>query len=457
MLTSIILAAGKGTRMRSQLPKVLQPLAGKPLLHHVLATSQSLAAQQTIVVAGFGMEAVQVACQDFSITWAVQAEQLGTGHAVAQALPYLQSDDVALILYGDVPLVSQATLEVLTALVTEQQPLVLLTLNLSNPQGYGRIVRDAEQQITRIVEQKDASADEQLICEVNTGIMAVQAQHLQQWIARLDNHNAQGEYYLTDIIAMAVADGYQVASAQASDEIEVLGVNDKAQLADLERRYQKQQAMTLLTAGVTLVDPARLDIRGKVEVGMDCYIDANVILTGYVKLGHGVRIGAGCILTNVTIDDGVTINPYSVLENCHIGADSRVGPFARIRPGTVTQARAHIGNFVELKNAQLAEGAKVNHLSYIGDAHLGAAVNIGAGTITCNYDGVNKHQTIIGEGAFIGSNSALVAPVEIGAQATIGAGSVITKDAPTAQLTLCRSEQKTLPSWKRPTKQGCKE
>lgn len=455
MLSTLILAAGKGTRMRSQWPKVLQPLGGRPLLHHVLKTSAQLVARQTVVVAGFGLETVQTACAEFPICWAVQAEQLGTGHAVAQALPYVHDDDVVLILYGDVPLIRAETLQCLVALVQAQQPLALLTLTLEHPEGYGRIVRDEQQRIVRIVEQKDADDSQRQIKEVNTGIMAVQGDLLKRWVGSLDNHNAQGEYYLTDIIAKAVADGFVVASTSVQDEIEVLGVNDKVQLATLERLYQRAQVTALMQAGVTIIDPERVDIRGEVHAGMDCTLDANVVLSGKVVLGNRVRVGVGCVLHNVTLADDVQLNPYSVLEDCVIGADSRVGPFARVRPGTVTQDHAHIGNFVELKNAQIAQGAKINHLSYVGDAYVGARVNIGAGTITCNYDGVNKHRTVIGADAFVGSNTALVAPVEVGAGATIGAGSVITKDTPAHQLTLARAKQVSIAHWQRPQKPGC--
>jgi bifunctional UDP-N-acetylglucosamine pyrophosphorylase/glucosamine-1-phosphate N-acetyltransferase len=456
MLSSIILAAGKGTRMRSVLPKVLQPLGCRPLLHHVVATAQSLSLRQTIVVAGFGMDAVQAACANMNITWAAQEQQLGTGHAVVQAIDLIRDDETALILYGDVPLIHAATLQRLVGLLDAEHPIALLTIKLDNPKGYGRVVRNKSHKMLSIVEEKDASEHQKMITEVNTGIMAVKGSKLRQWLARLENNNAQGEYYLTDIIAMAVDDGFTVKSTEAMNEMEVLGVNDKAQLASLERMLQQENVARLLQAGVTVIDPNRCDIRGSVTVGMDVSIDVNVILTGKVVLGNNVSIGAGCVLTNVTLADGVMILPYSVLEDCVIGADSKVGPFARVRPGTVTQDHAHIGNFVELKNAQLGSGAKVNHLSYIGDATVGAKVNIGAGTITCNYDGVNKYRTVIGEGAFIGSNSALVAPVTIGAGATIGAGSVVTKDAPDGKLTLARAKQLTLDGWQRPVKNACK-
>jgi bifunctional UDP-N-acetylglucosamine pyrophosphorylase/glucosamine-1-phosphate N-acetyltransferase len=452
MLSSIILAAGKGTRMRSVLPKVLQPLGCRPLLHHVIATAQSLSLRQTIVVAGFGIDAVKASCAKMDVSWAEQAQQLGTGHAVAQAIDMIRDDETALILYGDVPLIHAETLQRLVDLVDREHPLALLTIHLDNPTGYGRVVRNKAHKMLSIVEEKDATEQQKTITEVNTGIMAVKGVNLRRWLANLKNSNAQGEYYLTDIIAMAVEDGFTVKSTEAMSEMEVLGVNDKVQLASLERMLQQENVAQLLKAGATILDPARCDIRGSVEVGMDVSIDVNVVMSGKVVLGNNVSIGAGCVLTNVTLGDGVTLLPYSVLEDCVIGADSRVGPFARVRPGTVTQDHAHIGNFVELKNAQLGSGAKVNHLSYVGDATIGAKVNIGAGTITCNYDGVNKHHTVIGEGAFVGSNSALVAPVTIGAGATIGAGSVVTKDAPDEKLTLARAKQVTLENWQRPIK-----
>lgn len=457
MLKAIILAAGKGTRMRSASPKVLQPLAEKPLLHHVLDTVQQMGVSRSVVVAGFGLEAVQSACQNYAIDWAVQSEQLGTGHAVQQAVGHIRDEETALILYGDVPLITINTLSRLTALVDEQHPLALLTIQLDHPRGYGRIVRNKAYKLLSIVEEKDATDAQRQITEVNTGIMAVSGRYLKGWLSRLTNHNAQKEYYLTDIVAMAVSDGFNVHSTLADSEMEVLGVNDKRQLAQLERMYQGSLVDLLMVQGVTVIDPARVDIRGQVTVGMDVTLDVNVVLSGKVVLGNRVSIGAGCQLKNVTLGDDVSLAPYSVLEDCVIGEASRVGPFARVRPGTVTQAQVHIGNFVELKNAQLGKGAKVNHLSYIGDATVGEKVNIGAGTITCNYDGVNKYRTEIGEGAFIGSNSALVAPVKIGAGATIGAGSVITKDAPEDQLTLARAKQMTISTWQRPVKQNCKE
>ena len=456
MLNAIILAAGKGTRMRSALPKVLQPLAGKPLLHHVLDTVAQLAPKRQVVIAGFGLETVQASCVGRQIEWVVQAEQLGTGHAVKQALPQIADHETVLILYGDVPLISATTLNRLVGLIDATHPLALLTIELDQPKGYGRIVRNMAHKMLSIVEEKDATEAQKNIREVNTGMMAVAGKQLKDWIGRLKNHNAQGEYYLTDIVAMAVEDGFNVRSTLADSEMEVLGVNDKQQLAALERMYQRCLVTALMQQGVTVMDPERVDIRGQVQVGQDVSIDVNVVISGKVVLGHRVSIGAGCVLNNVTLGDDVVLAPYSVLDNCVIGNSSRVGPFARVRPGTVTQDHTHIGNFVELKNAQLGKGAKVNHLSYIGDASLGEKVNIGAGTITCNYDGVNKYRTDIGDGAFIGSNSALVAPVKIGAGATIGAGSVITKDAAEDQLTLARAKQVTISSWQRPSKDSCK-
>lgn len=454
MLTAIILAAGKGTRMRSSLPKVLQPLANKPLLHHVVDTVTQLQPHRTVVVAGFGVDQVKTSCHTLNIDWAIQADQLGTGHAVMQAVDYVADADTVLILYGDVPLISANTLSRLVGLVDSKHPLALLTIHLNNPKGYGRIVRNSCHKMLSIIEEKDATEAQKHISEVNTGIVAVTGAHLKNWLKRLKNHNAQGEYYLTDIVAMAVADGFNVNATTADSEMEVLGVNDKVQLAQLERMYQASLVSALMVQGVTVLDPERVDIRGTVSVGMDVSIDVNVVLSGKIVLGNNVSIGAGCVLHNVTLADGVKLQAYSVLEDCVIGADSRVGPFARVRPGTVTQEQAHIGNFVELKNAQLGKGAKVNHLSYVGDATVGAKANIGAGTITCNYDGVNKHRTEIGEGAFIGSNSALVAPVKIGAGSTIGAGSVITKDTPDDQLTLARAKQMTISTWQRPAKKS---
>ena len=451
-LKVVILAAGKGTRMRSKLPKVLQPLAQKSLLQHVIDTAESLNSDSIITVIGHGAELVEQCVTGDNLNFVMQEQQLGTGHAVQMAAPVVCDDDTVLILYGDVPLTSIETLHDLLSLVSSDNPLALLTINLLNPAGYGRIVRDQHLVVQAIVEQKDASDEQLLITEVNTGIMAVKGQQLIKWLSLLSSDNAQGEYYLTDIIAMAVADGFSVQTTQPNSEIEVLGVNDKVQLQDLERRYQKQQAIELMQAGVTLVDANRIDIRGDVTALADVQIDVNCILEGQVRLDENVTIGANCILKNVTVATGTVIHPFSHLEDCMVGQNCVIGPYARLRPGTELGNEAKIGNFVETKKAIIGEGSKINHLSYIGDTNMGCDVNIGAGTITCNYDGVNKHQTIIGDRVFVGSDSQLVAPVTIGDDATIGAGSTITKDAAASQLTLSRSKQLTIPSWQKPTK-----
>ncbi len=449
-LEVVILAAGKGTRMRSSLPKVLHRLAERPLLQHVIDTARTLQPHAVHVVYGHGGERVKQCINDDSLLWAEQAEQLGTGHAVEQAIGNLQGGSTVLVLYGDVPLVSSETLQALLGRV--EQGIALLTMVLADPSGYGRIVRDKDDKVQRIVEQKDASEDELAISEVNTGILAVDGARLHGWLKRLENSNAQGEYYLTDIIAMAVADGISVNALVTTDENEVAGVNDRVQLAHLERVYQRRQAERLMREGVTLLDPNRFDLRGTVECGEDVVIDTNVILSGTVKLGHRVTIGSGCVLKNVIIGDGVEISPLSVLEDAVIAAECAIGPFARIRPGTELAAGAKVGNFVEVKNSQIGAGSKVNHLSYIGDTTMGANVNIGAGTITCNYDGANKHRTVIGDNAFIGSDSQLVAPVSIGEGATIGAGATITKDVDDNELSLTRTPQKGIKGWKRPQK-----
>lgn len=451
-LKVVILAAGKGTRMRSKLPKVLQPLAAKPLLQHVIDTAGQLPTEQVITVIGHGAERVKQKVSGESLDFVMQSEQLGTGHAVQQALEHIQAEDTVLILYGDVPLTAQQTLEDLLSLVDAQHPLALLTIHLDNPTGYGRIIRNAHEAVTQIVEQKDASPEQLLVNEVNTGIMAVKGQQLTQWLSQLSSDNAQGEYYLTDIIAMCVADGFAVATTHPQAELEVLGVNDKVQLQALERLYQTQQANELMRQGVTLIDAARLDIRGEVSVAMDVQIDANVVLEGKVVLGENVSIGANCMLKNVTIAANTTIHPFSHLEDCQVGENVNIGPYARLRPGTELADNVRIGNFVETKKAKIGEGSKVNHLSYVGDTLMGEGCNIGAGTITCNYDGVNKHQTVIGNGVFVGSDTQLVAPVEVGDNATIGAGSTITKAVPADELTLSRSKQLTLKGWQKPLK-----
>lgn len=447
----VILAAGQGTRMKSKMPKVLHAIGGKPLLGHVIHTANTLNAQQTVVVYGHGGEQVRTMLASENVVWVEQAKQLGTGHAVAQAIPQIADDHCILILYGDVPLTRATTLSDLVYRAGSDK-LAVLTVHLDNPFGYGRIVRDAQGRIQRIVEQKDANDAEKIISEVNTGILAVNGKLLKAWLQRLDNKNAQGEYYLTDIIAMAVSDGVDVVAAHPASEDEVLGVNSRSQLAYLERVYQKQRAEELMVQGVTIIDPARIDIRGNVKVGQDVTLDVNVILEGDVSIGNDVYIGPNCVLRNSIVEDGVQMQAMCVADGAHIGAKSLVGPFSRLRPGAKLSGDNHIGNFVEIKNSVIGQGSKVNHLTYVGDTEMGSGVNIGAGTITANYDGANKHKTIIEDNASTGSNSVLVAPVTVGKGATIGAGSVITKDAPADKLTVARGKQITIDGWKRPVK-----
>lgn len=451
-LAVIILAAGQGTRMRSAHPKVLHPLAGKPMLEHVVDAATQLNPESVHVVYGHGGEQVQQQLQHLKVNWVLQAEQLGTGHAVEQALPALQSEEMVLVLYGDVPLIQMETVQQLLQQGTESG-FSLLTVALDNPAGYGRIVRDRQGNVARIVEQKDAREDELQLNEVNTGIMALSAKKLQGWIDSLENNNAQGEFYLTDIVEMAVASGVEVSAVTAPTEAEVQGVNDRLQLAQLERIYQRQQAEALMRKGATLMDPERFDLRGTLQTGKDVTIDINAIFEGEVVLGDGVKIGSNCHISDAVIESGSEILPNSVIESAKVGPNCRVGPFARLRPGTELTASNHIGNFVELKNSQVAEGSKINHLAYVGDTTVGARVNVGAGVITCNYDGANKHRTVIGDDAFIGSDCQLVAPVTVESGAVIGAGSTIVKTAPADQLTLSRSKQLTMKGWKRPVKQ----
>lgn len=455
-ISTIILGAGKGTRMRSDKPKVLHAIADKPMLKHVYDMSQQLPNNAITIVYGHGGDLLKNTFADLKANWAEQREQLGTGHAVQQALPFINEKDVALILYADVPLLKLATVERLLALANDNT-LALLTVNLNDPMGYGRIVRDLHAQVEKIVEEKDASVQEKTIQEVNTGIMAVPGTHLKKWLQALKNNNAQGEYYLTDIIEMAVADNVAVVTAQPDHEDEVLGVNNRAQLNYLERAYQMQQANALMAQGVTLMDASRFDLRGEIiSVGQDVIIDVNVIFEGSVTLGNNVRIGANCCIKNAVIADDVEILPNCVIEDAEVGVGTRIGPFARLRPGTVLADHVHVGNFVEIKKSTIAKGSKVNHLSYIGDTTMGGNVNVGAGTITCNYDGVNKFQTIIEDNVFIGSNSQLIAPVTLAKNATIGAGSTITKDAPESQLTLSRAKQVSITGWERPVKKESK-
>lgn len=450
-LAVVILAAGKGTRMKSSMPKVLHPLAHKPLVQHVIDTARSLDPSQIVVVYGHGGDQVREVVIDDDLSWAEQAEQLGTGHAVQQAMPHIKEADRVLVLYGDVPLTSAETLCEL--LDQAGKGMGLLTINLDNPSGYGRIVRDDKGAVERIVEQKDANADELAIQEVNTGIMVFPGEKLSGWLNGLSNNNAQGEYYLTDLLAMAVSDGVSIAVTQPEHQFEADGVNNKLQLAELERAYQRLQADRLMTDGVLLRDPNRFDLRGSLTHGTDCEIDINVIIEGNVTLGNNVKIGANVVLRNVSIGDNTVVVENCIFDDATVGADCTIGPFSRLRPGADLTGGAHIGNFVEIKKSVVGLGSKVNHLTYIGDSQIGAGVNIGAGTITCNYDGANKHTTVIGDNAFIGSNSALVAPVTIGKGSTIGAGSVIRKDTPDNKLTLSGGKQVTIENWERPKKQ----
>jgi bifunctional UDP-N-acetylglucosamine pyrophosphorylase/glucosamine-1-phosphate N-acetyltransferase len=450
-LSVVILAAGQGKRMNSDLPKVLQPLAGKPLLGHVLDAARGLEAAATCVVYGHGGEQVLAAFPGTDVRWVLQAEQHGTGHAMAQAMPQVPDEHLVLVLYGDVPLVQ---LETLARLVAEagEKSIAILSVMLPDPTGYGRIVRDGAGNVVRIVEHKDANAKERAIHECNTGLMCVPAGRLRQWLAQLKNDNAQGEYYLTDVIVAAVRAGLKVNAVIAPTATEVLGVNDKRQLAELEAAYRERRATELMLAGVTLVDPARFDARGPLTVGRDVFIDVNVVFEGTVNLGHRVRIGPNVVLRDSDIGDDAVILPNCVIERASIGPRCLVGPFARLRPDALLREDVHVGNFVEVKKSELKRGAKANHLTYLGDATIGEKVNVGAGTITCNYDGANKWRTEIGAGAFIGSGTMLVAPVKVGAGATIGAGSTITKDTPDDRLTLERAKQVTIEGWKRPEK-----
>jgi bifunctional UDP-N-acetylglucosamine pyrophosphorylase/glucosamine-1-phosphate N-acetyltransferase len=421
------------------------------LLQHVHDTAIQLENNTIHIVIGHGAELVKKTLANLQVNWVEQIEQLGTGHAVQQVSDQISDNTIALILYGDVPLLKIETLQNLLSKINEKT-LALLTVKLQNPTGYGRIVRDNLGKVLRIVEEKDAIETEKKIAEGNTGILAVQGKALKKWLSQLGNNNAQGEYYLTDVVALAVADGFEIATSSPENEDEVLGVNDKLQLAHLERVYQFQQAQNLMCQGVTLRDQNRFDLRGSLDVGQDVEIDVNVIFEGENRIGNNVKIGANCSIKNATIGDDVIILPNCVIENAQVGANSRIGPFARLRPETILATDTHIGNFVEIKKSVIGQGSKVNHLSYIGDSLIGKKVNIGAGTITCNYDGVNKFQTIIEDGAFIGSDTQLVAPVTIGKNATIGAGSTITKDTPDDQLTLSRNKQVSIPTWQRPVK-----
>ncbi|MFC2537466.1 MAG: bifunctional UDP-N-acetylglucosamine diphosphorylase/glucosamine-1-phosphate N-acetyltransferase GlmU [Lautropia mirabilis] len=446
----VILAAGMGKRMNSDLPKVLHPLAGKSLLGHVVDTARTLDPQRLVVVYGHGGEQVQAAfAGQTDVQWALQSPQLGTGHAVAQAVPMLVDDVPTLILYGDVPLVKASTLQRL-AEAAQGGKLALLSQHVADPTGYGRVVRDAAGNVSRIVEQKDADAETLKINEINTGILVCPTGPLKRWLTALKNDNAQGEYYLTDVIAAAVADGTGVVTAHPDAEWETLGVNSKTQLAFLERRHQRNLADRLTDSGVMLADPDRIDIRGTLECGRDVFIDVGCVFEGTVRLGKGVKIGPNCVLKDCTLADGTQVQAMSVIDSAEVGAQGRIGPFARLRPGTKLGEDSHIGNFVELKNASTGTGSKINHLSYVGDAEIGSRVNIGAGTITCNYDGVNKHKTIIEDDVFVGSDSQLVAPVTVRRGATLAAGTTLTREAPADSLTLSRVPQTTKSEWKRP-------
>lgn len=449
----VILAAGQGTRMKSELPKVLQPLAGRPMLAHVLERSAALGADAVHVVYGHGGDQVPQALADWPVEWILQEQQLGTGHAVTQAMPGIADDSVVLILYGDVPLISEATL---TELLEKagSGALAMLSVMLTDPTGYGRIIRNDQGQALMIVEQNEANETELTVCEVNTGILACPARPLRNWLGKLGNENSQGEYYLTDVIAMAVADRYPVDVLIAAGEIEVMGVNDKRQLAELESANRAEKAAGLMRDGVTLLDPARVDVRGKLSCGRDVVIDINAVFEGDVELGDGVSIGPNVIIRNSKLAAGCTVHANTVIEDAKIGESCELGPFARIRPGTVLAASAKLGNFVEVKKSHIGKGSKVNHLSYIGDTEIGERVNVGAGTITCNYDGASKFKTTIEDDVFIGSGVQLVAPVTVEKGATIGAGSTICKSAPANELTVARSRQTTIKGWKSPGKKA---
>ena len=451
-LSTIILAAGQGKRMRSNLPKVLQPLAGRPLLGHVLNCAAALKAEDVCVVHGHGADAVRAAFPGEAVRWALQAEQLGTGHAVQQAMPGTPDDNRVLVLFGDVPLLTPATCRRLVD-ETLEGDVGVLTVDMEDPTGYGRIIRENDS-VTRIVEEKDASDAEKAVVEINTGVLVCPGDKLRSWLDNLGNDNAQGEYYLTDVIAMAVSDGVTVHGVKADSWTEVMGINDKKQLAEAERALQARLVDELMEQGVGFADPARVDIRGKLSCGKDVFIDVNAVFEGDVELGDGVTIESNNLVRDSKLGPGTLVHSNCHIEGATTGNECEIGPFARLRPGAELANNVKVGNFVEVKKSTVADGSKVNHLTYIGDTEIGKGVNVGAGTITCNYDGVNKHKTTIGDGAFIGSGAMLVAPVKIGAGTTVGAGSTITRDVDDDQLVLERSRQKTVPGWKRPTKKG---
>ncbi|HDL5510123.1 TPA: bifunctional UDP-N-acetylglucosamine diphosphorylase/glucosamine-1-phosphate N-acetyltransferase GlmU [Mannheimia haemolytica] len=449
-LSVVILAAGKGTRMYSDLPKVLHPVAGKPMVKHVIDTAKQLDAQQIHLIYGHGADLLKAHLSEEPVNWVFQAEQLGTGHSMQQAAPFFADDENIVMLYGDAPLITKATLERLIAAKPENG-IALLTVELENPTGYGRIIRE-NGSVVAIVEQKDANEAQLKVKEVNTGVMVASGASFKKWLKNLNNNNAQGEYYITDVIAMANQEGFKVQAVQATEFMEVEGANNRLQLAALERFYQKREAEKLLLAGVAIIDPSRFDLRGTVTHGKDVQIDVNVILEGEIKLGNNVKIGAGCVLKNCEIGDNVEIKPYSVIEDSIVGAKSAIGPFSRLRPGAELAEETHIGNFVEIKKATIGKGSKVNHLTYVGDAEIGKECNIGAGVITCNYDGANKFKTIIGDNVFVGSDSQLIAPVTIASGSTIGAGATVTKDIAENELVISRVPQRHIQGWQRPTK-----
>lgn len=446
----VILAAGKGTRMYSELPKVLHLLAGKPMVQHVIDTAKSVGASDIHLVYGHGGDLLKEKLGEQNLNWVLQAEQLGTGHAMQQAAPHFQDDEDIIMLYGDVPLIAKDTLQRLI----EARPeggIGLLTVILDNPTGYGRIIRE-NGEVVGIIEQKDATEEQRKIQEINTGIMVASGKDFKRWLSQLDNNNAQGEYYITDVIALAHKEGNKIETVHPSRLSEMEGVNNRLQLAALERIYQREQAEKLLLAGVMLIDPERFDIRGTLTHGRDIIIDTNVIIEGNVTLGNNVHIQSGCILKNCVIGDNSVISPYSVIENSELSAECTVGPFARLRPGAKLAAKAHVGNFVEMKNASLGVGSKAGHLTYLGDAQIGENVNIGAGTITCNYDGANKYKTIIGDDVFVGSDTQLIAPVSVANGATIGAGTTVTRDVNEGELVVSRVKQVHIKNWQRPVK-----
>lgn len=446
----VVLAAGKGTRMKSRLPKVLHPIAGKPMVQHIIDTVNKLGASNIHLVYGHGGDQLQNALSHNTLSWCLQAEQNGTGHAVQQAAPHIQDNEDVLILVGDAPLIKESTLQQLIE-VKQNADLALLTVELEDPTGMGRIVRNGEQ-VVAIVEHKDASETQRQIREINTGMMIMGGADLKRWLSALNNDNAQGEYYLTDVIEMAANEGKTIHASHPSSAVEVEGINNRIQLANIERAYQLEQATLLMTQGVSMADPTRFDIRGSVDVGQDSSFDINVIIKGSVKIGSNVSIGANCSLIDCEIADGAVIEANSIIEQASVGENCTVGPFARLRPGAVLKEKAKVGNFVEMKKSTLGKGSKASHLTYLGDTEVGENANIGAGTITCNYDGVNKFKTIIGDGAFIGSNSSLVAPANIGTNATVGAGSTITKEVGDNELAIARGKQRNITAWQRPVK-----